>query len=133
MIFSNILNCLPYLHGFYNSTTRVLYCLHLRAALQISKKSKQRGHLPMTDRTPDTNTDKSDLGRRSEAPSMAQWPEMPLKSSSFYLHIIIHVLPPSFFLTSIHELTNSRKKKTKSQQMGQEQPHAVPTGRAGRA
>lgn len=44
---------------------------------------------------------------------MAQWTELPLKSSCFYLHIIIHVLPPSCFFTSIHELTNLRKKHKK--------------------
>lgn len=39
-IYSQIFSVVSYLHGFYNSTTLVLYCLHLIAVLQISKKKQ---------------------------------------------------------------------------------------------
>lgn len=85
---------------FYIACTREQLCKYL-------KKTKQPKHLPLYRQ--DTNTDKSDPDRRNEPPRMAQWTELSLKSSCFYLHIIIHILPPSCFFTAIHELTHSRK------------------------
>lgn len=91
---------------FYVASTWEQPCKHL-------KKASNQDICLITEKTPDTNTDKSDPDRKNKPPSMAQWTELPLKSSCFYLHIIIHVLPPSCFFTSIHELTNLRKKHKK--------------------